>query len=45
VLVWRGLRIAILAKDLFGTLLAGGIVAILALQVFVNVGMTSGSCR
>ncbi len=42
VLVWRGLRIAILAKDTFGTLVAGGIVAILTLQVFVNVGMTVG---
>jgi len=42
VLVWRGLRIAVLAKDLFGTLLAAGIVAMLALQVFVNVGMTVG---
>jgi rod shape determining protein RodA len=41
-LVWRSLRIAILAKDLFGTLLASGIVAILVLQVFVNVGMTVG---
>ena len=42
VLVWRGLRIAILAKDTFGTLVAGGVVAILTLQVFVNVGMTVG---
>ncbi len=42
VLVWRGLRIAILAKDSFGMLVAGGIVAILTLQVFVNVGMTIG---
>jgi rod shape determining protein RodA len=42
VLVWRGLRIAIMAKDRFGTLLASGVVAILALQVFVNVGMTVG---
>ena len=41
-LIWRGLRIAVLAKDLFGTLLATGIVAVLALQVFVNVGMTVG---
>ncbi len=41
-LVWRGLRIAILAKDTFGMLVAGGIVAILTLQVFVNVGMTIG---
>ncbi len=42
VLVWRALRIAILAKDDFGTYVAGGIVAILTLQVFVNVGMTVG---
>ncbi|HSK23969.1 MAG TPA: rod shape-determining protein RodA [Egicoccus sp.] len=42
VLIWRGLRIAILAKDLFGTLLAAGIVAMLALQVFINVGMNVG---
>jgi rod shape determining protein RodA len=41
-LVWRALRIAILAKDLFGTLLASGIIAILSLQVFVNVGMNVG---
>ncbi len=42
VIVWRGLRIAILAKDLFGTLLAGGIVSMLTLQVFINIGMTVG---
>jgi rod shape determining protein RodA len=42
VLIWRGLRIAVIAKDLFGTLLAAGVVGMLALQVFVNVGMTIG---
>jgi rod shape determining protein RodA len=42
ILAWRGLRIAILAKELFGTLVASGVVAILTLQVFVNVGMTIG---
>jgi rod shape determining protein RodA len=41
-LIWRGLRIAVIAKDLFGTLLAAGVVGMLALQVFVNVGMTIG---
>ena len=41
-LIWRGLRILILSKNLFGSLVAGGIVAMLMFQVFVNVGMTVG---
>ena len=41
-LVWRALRILTLAKNLFGALVAGGIVAMLLFQVFVNVGMTLG---
>lgn len=41
-LVWRGLRIAVVAKEPFGSLLAGGIVSMLTLQVFINVGMTIG---
>ncbi len=31
-----------LSKDLFGTLLAAGVVAIIAFQMFVNIGMTIG---
>jgi rod shape determining protein RodA len=42
IFLWRGLRIAIMSKDLFGTLLASGVVAMIAFQVFVNVGMTIG---
>ncbi|MEA2298449.1 MAG: rod shape determining protein RodA [Solirubrobacteraceae bacterium] len=41
-LIWRTLRILTLAKNLFGALIAGGIVAMLMFQVFVNVGMTVG---
>jgi rod shape determining protein RodA len=41
-LVWRGLRILTMAKNLFGALIAGGITAMLMFQVFVNVGMTVG---
>ncbi len=41
-LIWRALRILTLAKNLFGALVAGGIVAMLMFQVFVNVGMTIG---
>jgi rod shape determining protein RodA len=41
-LLWRGLRILTMAKNLFGALIAGGIVAMLLFQVFVNVGMNIG---
>ena len=41
-LLWRGLRIAALSRDLFGTLLASGVVALWGFQIFVNVGMTMG---
>ncbi|HEY8638578.1 MAG TPA: rod shape-determining protein RodA [Solirubrobacteraceae bacterium] len=41
-LIWRGLRILTMAKNLYGALVAGGIVAMLMFQVFVNVGMTLG---
>lgn len=41
-LLWRGLRIAMIAKDLFGTIVASAIVGLLGLQVFVNIGMTIG---
>ena len=41
-LIWRGLRILTMAKNLYGALLAAGIVAMLMFQVFVNVGMNIG---
>jgi rod shape determining protein RodA len=41
-LIWRGLRILTMAKNLYGSLVAGGIIAMLMFQVFVNVGMTVG---
>ncbi len=41
-LIWRNLRILTLAKNLYGTLIAAGILAMLMFQVFVNVGMTIG---
>jgi rod shape determining protein RodA len=42
VLLWRGFRTALMSRDSFGTLLAAGIVTMLAFQVFVNIGMTMG---
>jgi rod shape determining protein RodA len=41
-LLWRGLRIAAVARDPFGALLATGVVTMLAFQAFVNIGMTIG---
>ena len=41
-LVWRALRILTMAKNLYGALIAGGVIAMLMFQIFVNVGMTIG---
>ena len=41
-IIWRALRILTMAKNLYGALLAGGIVVMLMFQIFVNVGMTVG---
>lgn len=41
-LIWRTLRVLVMSKDLFGSLIAAGIAAMLMFQVFVNVGMTIG---
>jgi rod shape determining protein RodA len=41
-LIWRTLRILTMSKDLFGSLVAAGVVAMLMFQVFVNVGMAVG---
>jgi rod shape determining protein RodA len=41
-LIWRALRIVVMSKDLFGSLVAAGVTAMLMFQVFVNVGMTIG---
>jgi rod shape determining protein RodA len=41
-LIWRALRILMIAKNLYGTVIAGGILSMLMFQVFVNVGMTIG---
>ena len=41
-LIWRGLHILTVAKNLYGALLAGGITVMLLFQLFVNVGMNVG---
>jgi len=41
-LIWRILRTVTIAKDLFGATIAGGVVAMVMFQLFINVGMTVG---
>lgn len=43
ILIWRGVIIAINAPDLFGTLLATGIVSMVATQVVFNIGVVTSS--
>ena len=40
--VWRGLRVVTVAGDLYGAVVAGGLVLAFLFQIFVNVGMTMG---
>ncbi len=41
-LLWRGIRIALGAPDLYGTFLAVGVVSMIAIQVMINVGVVIG---
>ena len=43
VVVWRGLRAATRARDLFGSYLAFGISAMFGLQALINIGVVLGS--
>jgi len=42
ILIYRGIQIALHARDMLGTLLAVGVVSMLTFQILVNVGMTIG---
>jgi rod shape determining protein RodA len=42
IMIWRSLRIAAMARDTFGMLVAAGIAGMWVFQLFVNVGMTMG---
>lgn len=41
-LVWRGMRVAITAPDSYGSLLAAGIIGMVAVQVVINIGVVIG---
>jgi rod shape determining protein RodA len=40
--VWRGIRVITVARDLYSAIVAGGIVFAFLFQIFVNIGMTMG---
>jgi cell division protein FtsW len=41
-LLWRGVRIALGAPDLYGSFLAIGIISMIAIQVMINIGVVTG---
>lgn len=43
IFIWRGLKIALTAPDTFGSLLAAGIIAGIALQTVINIAVVTGS--
>ncbi|MGL4569729.1 MAG: stage V sporulation protein E [Clostridium sp.] len=43
VFVWRGIRIAMKAKDSYGSMLAIGITSIIAIQSIINIAVVTGS--
>lgn len=43
VFIWRGIKIALHAKDVYGSLLAAGITSIVAVQAIINIAVVSGS--
>ena len=42
IVIWRTWRAALVARDLFGTLVCVGVLAMFAFQIFENIGMTMG---
>ncbi len=43
IFIWRGIRVAVNAPDIFGSLTAAGIVLTIATQVIINVGVVTNT--
>jgi len=42
-IIFRGIRVALRCRDRFGSLLAAGITVVFAIQIFVNIGVVTGT--
>ncbi|MDS0527303.1 stage V sporulation protein E [Clostridium sp. SHJSY1] len=42
-LIWRGIKVALQAKDTYGTILAVGITSIIGVQTIINIAVVTGS--
>jgi len=42
-LLWRGFKVALQARDVFGSLLAAGLISMIGLQTLVNIAVVTGS--
>ena len=43
IFVWRGIKTAVTAKDIYGTILAIGITSVVAIQAVINIAVVTGS--
>ncbi|MCB2291953.1 stage V sporulation protein E [Clostridium algoriphilum] len=43
IFVWRGIKTAVTAKDMYGTILAIGITSVIAIQAVINIAVVTGS--
>lgn len=43
VLIWRGVKVAMNAKDTYGTLMATGIISVIAFQAIINIGVVTNT--
>ncbi|MBX4265220.1 stage V sporulation protein E [Clostridium estertheticum] len=43
IFIWRGIKIAVTAKDMYGTILAIGITSVIGIQAIINIAVVTGS--
>ena len=43
IFVWRGIKVAVTAKDMYGTILGIGITSVVAIQAIINIAVATGS--